>query len=514
MTQARFAASLFRSVTRRFTADVETRKLRLYYCLSDSQAMPRYLLIGVLIALSFNVRADDSLSVANLARIRDAAMHSDYAYKELAILTDQIGPRLSGSIQAQAAVKQTAAALKQLGLNVGLVPVSVPHWVRGYAHAALVDYPGRPSGVLQRLAIAALGNSPATPKNGITAAVLVVHDFDELQLHAAQVRGRIVLFDAPFDQNLADNGYANTAYLQVAQYRFNGPAQAARLGAVAALVSAAGGGDDHLPHTGMTVWTHGDHRIPAASLAQADAALIDRLAQRGPVRLHLVMTSHRLPNVQSHDVLADLRGSSEPDQVVIVSGHLDSWDLATGAQDDAVGVVAAMGVAAVFKQLNLHPRRTLRVVAWMNEENGLSGAHAYVQDLAASLPDHVAAIESDNGSGRPLGIAADILPQDAYSLASVFTALHPLGVSVFTQLDQSPGADIAPLAAVGVPGFAPLVDTRHYFDVHHSAADTLDQVDPENLRRQVAVMAVLSWWLANADILTRLPQSAAEAGGD
>lgn len=475
--------------------------------------MPRFLLMSVLLLLALDVRADDSLSAANLTRIRDTAMASDYAYRELSVLTEQIGPRLTGSSQAQAAVIQTSAALKQLGLNVRLLPVTVPHWVRGHAQASLVDYPGRPSGGLQTLAIAALGNSPATPIKGITATVLVVHDFDQLQTQAEQVRGRIVVFDVPFDQHLADNGYANTAYRQVALYSFNGPAQAARLGAVAALVSSACGGNDRLPHTGMTVWPGGGHRIPAAALATADVALIDRLAQRGTVRLHLVITSHNLPDVQSDDVLADLHGSSEPDQVVIVSGHLDSWDLATGAQDDAVGVAAAMGVAAVFKQLGLHPKRTLRVVAWMNEENGLSGAQAYARDLLNSIPDHVAAIESDNGAGRPLGIAADILPQDAYSLAPVFKALRPLGVTIFTQLGRSPGADIAPLVAGGVPGFAPLVDTRHYFDVHHSADDTLDRVDPENLRRQVAVMAVLSWWLTNADVLTRLPQSAV-GGGD
>lgn len=475
--------------------------------------MPRFVLMSVLLLLTLNVWADDSLSAANLARIRNAAMASDYAYKELSILTDQIGPRLAGSAPAEAAVRQTAMALEQLGLNVGFVAVTVPHWVRGQAQATLVDYPRRPPDVQQRLAIAALGNSPATPENGITATVLVVHDFDELQSQAARVKGSIVVFNVPFDQHLADNGYADTAYRQVAQYRFNGPAQAARLGAVAALVSSAGGGD-HQPHTGMTVWPSGDRRIPAGALATADAALIDRLAQQGRVRLHLMMTSRTLPDVQSHNVVADLRGSSAPDQVVIVSGHLDSWDLGTGAQDDAVGVAAAMGVAAVFKQLGLHPKRTLRVVAWMNEENGLSGAQAYARNLAASIPNHVAAIESDNGSGRPFGIAADILSQDAYSLAPVFAALRPLGISVFSLLPRSPGADITPLVAGGVPGFAPLVDTRHYFDVHHSANDTLDRVDPDNLRRQVAVMAVLSWWLANADPFSRLPTRVFEPGGD
>lgn len=471
--------------------------------------MLRPLSISVLLLLALNARADDSLSPATLARIRDKAMASDYAYSELSILTDQIGARMAGSPQAETAVNQAATALKLLGLNVGLLPVTVPHWVRGHAHASIVDYPGRPSGATHPLEISALGNSPATPHGGVTAPVLVVHDFDQLQMEAEQVRDHIVVFDVPFDQNLADNGYANTAYRQVAKYRLDGPAEAARLGAVAALVSSAGGGNGHLPHTGMTVWPLGRRHIPAAALASADAALIDRLASRGTLRLHLSLTPHTLPEVESHDVLADLPGRDAPQQVVLVSGHLDSWDLATGAQDDAVGVAVAMGVVAVFKELDLHPRRTLRIVAWMNEENGLSGAKGYRDALAASLSDHVAVIESDNGAGRPLGIAADIMPQDAAILAPVFDALRPLGATILTQLDHAPAADIGPLAAAGIPAFAPLVDTRHYFDVHHSAEDTLDRVDPEFLRRQVAVTAVLTWWLTNADAPTRLPPNPA-----
>lgn len=477
--------------------------------------MLRALLLPSLSLLALTVHADDALSPATLARIRNAAMNSSYAYSELAILTDQIGGRLAGSPQAQAAVIQTAAALKQLGLNVGLLPVLVPHWIRGAASATLIDYPGRPAGVTQPITVAALGDSPPTPKQGLTARLLVVHDFDDLQMHAAQVRGRVVLFDVPFDQHLADNGYANTAYRQVALFRNHGPAAAARLGAVAALVSSAGGGDPRLPHVGMTLWSPDGRHIPCAAVSAADVSLIDQLVRQGSVRLHLLLTPSMLPPLQSHDVLADLPGRDLRRQVVIISGHLDSWDLATGAQDDAVGVAVAMGVAAVFHQLDLHPRRTLRVVAWMNEEDGLSGARAYREALVDSLPYHVAAMESDNGSGRPLGIAARILPQDAAALAPVFDALRPLGATILTQLDKSPSADIAPLVAAGVPGFAPLVDTRHYYDVHHSAADTLEHVDPLQLRRQVAVMAVLAWWLCNADAPQRLPVATdISSGGD
>ncbi|TAM13065.1 MAG: M20/M25/M40 family metallo-hydrolase [Nevskiaceae bacterium] len=453
---------------------------------------------------------NDALSAARLATIRDAALQSKYALRETFILANQIGPRLPGSVQAAAAARQIADAMGTLDLKVQTIPAPVPQWQRGTADAAVVEYAGRPAGVEQPLDIAALGNSPATPQAGITAPILMVRSYDELQANAKQAAGRIVVFDVPFDRQLAASGYATTAYERVAHYRMHGPAMAAQLGAVAALVRSSGGAHYRLVHTGMTVWDGVDHPIPAASVTGEDADLLESLAVRGPVQIHLDLRPISGPTVQEDTVVGDLPGIERPDEIVIVSGHYDSWDLGTGAQDNASGVAAAMGVAAVFHQLRLKPKRTVRIVAWANEENGLTGASAYRAAMARSLDRHVGAIENDTGTGRPFGIAANITPESAAQLAPVFEALSTIDASFLVRSAQPVAADIGLLTAAGVPGFAPLVDMSHYFDIHHTAADTFDKVDSDNLRRQVAIQAVLAWWLANADPLPRLPATAAD----
>ena len=439
---------------------------------------------------------EDPASAPMLAQIRAAAMKSDWAFEHLATLTDTIGPRLSGSPQLSAAVAQVAAAMRTLTEKTWLQPARVPHWVRGEERAELTDYPGRPAGLVQRLHLTALGGSGSTPATGINARVIVIHDFDELKARAAEVRGSIVLYESRFDQRLADNGEAGTAYGQSGLYRFVGPAEAASLGARAALVRSIGGADYRLPHTGATRWRDGQAPIPAAALSAEDADLIERLASTGPVSMQLVLTPQTLPDADSANVIADWPGRESPGEVVIVSGHLDSWDLATGATDDGVGVMAAAGVIAVLRELDLHPRRTIRFIAWTNEENGGRGAKAYAESVRDALGSQVAAIESDEGAGRSLGILAAVAEESLAALKPVVAALAPIGATALTRRTGEVGADIAPLQAGGVPGFAPLVDARHYFDYHHTAADTLDKVNPENLRTQVATMAVLAYFLA------------------
>jgi Zn-dependent M28 family amino/carboxypeptidase len=437
-----------------------------------------------------------SVDAATLARIRDAAMSSDWAWQRLADLTDKIGPRISGSAQLSAAVIQVADAMRSLGARVSLQPAKVPHWVRGDERAELVEYPGRPAGITQRLHLTALGGSGATPAGGVTARVIVVHDFDELKARAAEVRGNIVLFPVRFNQRLADNGDANDAYGQAVHYRAAGPSAAAALGAAAALVRSVGGADFRLPHTGATVWTEGQAPIAAAALTAEDADLVARLAALGPVTLKLVLTPQTLPDADSNNVIADWPGREKPGEYVIVSGHLDSWDLATGAIDDGVGAMAAAGVIEILRQLDLHPRRTVRFIGWTNEENGGRGAKAYFASVGKTVDSHVAAIESDEGAGRSFGIAAALTPQSVATLQPVLDALGPIGATGFSRKEGELGADISPLQEAGVPGFAPWVDARHYFDYHHTAADTLDKVDPQNLRTQVATMAVLAYYLA------------------
>jgi hypothetical protein len=437
---------------------------------------------------------------ATLGRIRDAAMSSDWAWQHLAALTDRIGPRLSGSPQLEAAVLQVSQAMQGLQAQVRLQPVKVPHWVRGAEEAELTDYPGRPAGLSQRLHLTALGSSAATPAAGLTLPIIVVHDFAELARRAAEVPGKVVLFETKFDQRLADNGQAGAAYGQAGSVRFGGPAAAAALGAAAVLVRSIGGADFRLPHTGVTTWKPGQAPIPAAALAAEDADLVTRLAAQGPVTLRLLLTPQTLPDADSHNVIADWPGREKPEEVVVVSGHLDSWDLGTGATDDGVGVISAAAVIEVLRELGLHPRRTIRFIAWANEENGGRGSKAYFDSLGADMQGialQSAAIESDFGAGRTIGVEAAVTESSLATLKPVMQALAPIGATVLSRRDGEMGADIEPLQAMGVPGFAPFVDSRHYFDYHHTAADTLDKVDPQNLKSQVATMAVLAYFLAD-----------------
>jgi carboxypeptidase Q len=435
-------------------------------------------------------------TLSALAQVRTAAMNSDWAWKRLEDLTDKIGPRLSGSTQQAAAITQVADAMRALGAQVTLQPAKVPHWVRGEERAELTDYPGRPGGVSQPLHLTALGGSSATAATGLAARVIVVRDFDELHARAGEIRGNIVLFESRFDQRLADNGNAGAAYEQAGEYRFRGPAEAASLGAAAALVRSIGGADYRLPHTGTTIWKDRQAPIPAAALAAEDADLIVRLAARGPVAMKLVLTPQTLPDADSFNVIADWPGRELPKEYVVVSGHLDSWDLGTGATDDGIGAMAAAGVIQVLQQLNLHPRRTIRFIGWTNEENGGRGSKAYFESVSKTLDGQCAAMESDEGAGRALGINAAVAQDSLAKLQPAIDALKPLGATVLQAREGELGADIAPLQAAGVPGFSPLVDTRHYFDYHHTAADTLDKVDPVNLKSQVATMGVLAYYLA------------------
>ncbi|MGZ8318568.1 MAG: M20/M25/M40 family metallo-hydrolase [Telluria sp.] len=435
---------------------------------------------------------------AALVKIRDAALASDWAYERLADMTDLIGPRLSGSAGEAAAVKQVADAMRKLGATVTLQPVKVPHWERGAETAELVDYKGRPQGVTQRVVLTGLGGSGATPAAGLTAQVIVVRSFDELKARAVEVKGRIVLFDVPFDQYMADRGLAGPAYGQGSQYRSNGPRMAAELGAVAALVRSVGGANYRIAHTGAT--RLGDNaRIPAAAVSVEDAMLMSRLAARGPMAMRLVLTPKIHPDADSFNVIADFQGTDKKDEIVIVSGHLDSWDLGTGAHDDGGGVASAMAVIDTLKKLDYRPRRTIRFIAWANEENGTRGARGYLETNKDKFEKHIAAIESDNGVGRPFGMRMSVGPQAVKLFAPLQAVLQPMGAGAFRREDVLGTGDLSGLELAGVPSFAPLLDTSTYFHYHHTAADTLDKVDKEDLRRNVALMTATAWFLANMD---------------
>jgi hypothetical protein len=465
------------------------------------QRMSRTLVLTLLAASLFCAgahAASPGNDPAALNKIRDTALRRDWAYQRLADLTDLIGPRLSGSAGEAAAVTQVAEAMRKLGAKVTLQPVKVPHWVRGAESAELVDYKGRPAGVTQKVVLTALGGSGATPEAGLSAPVVVVRSLDELQARAAEVKGRIVLFDVPFDQFMADRGLAGQAYGQVVKYRGGGTRMAADLGAAAVLVSSAGGANFRLPHTGSSGLQEGA-RIPAAAVAVEDALLMSRLAARGPLSMKLVLTPKILPDADSFNVIADFPGTDKADEIVIVSGHLDSWDLGTGANDDAAGVVSAMAVVDTLKKLDFAPRRTIRVIAWANEENGTRGASTYVEANRALAPKHFAAIETDGGSGRPFGMRHSAPYAAVKSFAPLQASLEGMGAAAMQRGDVLGTGDLSGLEQLGVPCFSPLIDGADYFNYHHTAADTLDKVNPDNLKRHVALVTGYTWYLANME---------------
>jgi carboxypeptidase Q len=437
---------------------------------------------------------------AEMAKLRDAALASDYAYKQLAHLANNIGPRLSGSPQAATAVEYVAAELRKLGADVKIEKIMVPHWVRGEERAELVDYPGMSPKTTQKIVLTALGGSVATPADGVTAEVLVVRDIQQLHnTPRQQVQGKLVVFTKQYDQRMAQAGESFSAYGLAVTERGSGATEAARLGAVAAVIRSVGGANYRLPHTGALRYASEVTKIPAAAAASEDIDAIEDLAKQGTVRMHLLLTPQALPDAESANIIADVKGSEHPEEIVLVGGHLDSWDLGRGAIDDGAGVAAAMQVLQSIKQSGMKPKRTIRVIAFMNEENGGRGSAGYVAAHEPEMPNHVGAIEMDNGAGHALGITAHASVDSIAKIQLAAGVLEAQGAGIIRYTPTSPGADVSRLDQKGVPTFAPHNDGRKYFDYHHTAADTLDKVDAHELQENASVLAVLSWYLANAE---------------
>ena len=421
------------------------------------------------------------------ARIIAAATADSAAWKRLATLTDTFGPRLSGSDNLEAAHEWILAEMRRDGLdNVKGEPVMVPRWVRGEERADLTaPFP-------DRLPMLGLGGSIGTPAGGIEAEVLVVTSFDELRARCAEARGKMVLFDVPF-----------TNYGQTVQYRAQGAINAGRCGAVASLIRSVASATMATPHTGSMAYADSVPRIPAAALTWEDAARIHRMTDRGQrVRVRLQMAAQTLPDRRSQNVMAELRGRERPEEVIVMGGHTDSWDVGQGAMDDGGGVVAAWEAVRILKQLGLRPRRTIRVVGWTNEENGLRGGNGYRDAHRAEMANHVLAIESDGGTFQPLGFGFTG-KHDAYAvLRSVGPLLESIGAGAITR--GGGGADIAPMRPFGVPMMSLNVDGTRYFHYHHTEADTMDKISPVELARCVAAMAVMAYVVA--EMPERLPR--------
>ncbi|MCC6358659.1 MAG: M20/M25/M40 family metallo-hydrolase [Phycisphaerales bacterium] len=428
------------------------------------------------------------------ARIIASVEKGNDGWRKLEHLCLRIGHRLSGSESHTQALEWARKTLEADGHeNVRIDPVEVSRWVRGEESLEMIE-PRR-----ARLAMLGLGGSVATPPEGITAEVVSVPDQDALaELGEEKIRGKIVLFDVPMSGGGESRG---SGYGTAARYRGMGARWASEYGAVAALVRSATTRSLRTPHTGAMNYFDAKVRIPTCSVSTEDAEMITRLQAAGvTVRVTLKMNAKTDEKpAPSGNVIAELRGRERPEEVVVIGGHIDSWDVGQGAHDDGGGCVTMMEALNVLRKLELRPRRTIRVVLFTNEENGLAGGRDYAKRYADVLKDHVAAIESDNGTFAMLGIGCtiDAARREAADarLKEILELLKPLGAET---LDPSGGgADIGPMRDAGVPLLSPRVDMTHYFDYHHTEADTLDKVNPEHLNKKIGAMAILSYILAD-----------------
>jgi len=449
-----------------------------------TRALPGALALALLagVPLPLTAQSPDTLDEyrAPAERLIDAATSDHFAWRRLAELTDTFGHRLSGSPQLEGAIRWAVAEMTRDGLeNVRTEKVMVPKWVRGRESAEIVS-PAR-----RDLVMLGLGNSVGTPPEGIEAELLVVRSFAELETKAEHVRGRIVLFNVPFTHYGATYGI-----------RADGPSRAARHGAVAALVRSVAPPGLRLPHTGALVYAEDAPQIPGAAIPTEDADRLQRMANRGSrIVVRLTMEAHFEADVESANVIGELVGREKPDEIVVVGGHLDSWDVGDGASDDGGGCVVTWEALRLMKKLGLRPRRTVRVVLWTNEENGLRGALAYRDAHRAELARHVLMLESDGGVFRPVGFGFTGSAPARQTVQSIARLLRGIGADWIGPVGG--GADIEPSMEVGnIPGMS-LEVRGDYFHIHHTIADTVDKIDPADMAASAAAVAVMTYVVAD-----------------
>jgi carboxypeptidase Q len=415
------------------------------------------------------------------ARLIGEALGSTFAWDRLAVLTDTIGHRLSGSPALERAIEWAVAEMVRDGLeNVRAERVMVPKWVRGQESAEIIE-PAHHS-----ITMLGLGDSVGTKSDGVQGEVLVVDSFEELDAKSSAARGRIVLFNVPF-----------TTYGETVRFRSAGPSRAARHGAVAALVRAVGPAGLRTPHTGALQYAGDAPKIPAAAIATEDADRIERMTDRKEkVVVRLKMEAHFDADAESANVVGEIRGRELPDEIVVVGAHLDSWDVGAGATDDGGGCVVTWEALRLMKKLNLRPRRTVRVVLFTNEENGGRGGQAYRDQHRAELAKHVLMLESDGGVFRPLGVGftgSDAARDTVKSIATLLTGIAADQVNA-----GGGGADIGPsVQEAHIPAMSLDVDGSKYFLIHHTPADTIDKIDPVEMAKCAAVVAVMAYVIAD-----------------
>jgi carboxypeptidase Q len=422
-----------------------------------------------------------------IRRIYDEALSKGRSYEMLEYLTTKVGPRLSGSPGAAAAVEWSRNVMEEFGFDtVYLQPVMVPHWVRGEREMARIIN-SKKMGTVD-LAICALGNSVGTGPSGITANVVEVKNFDELKLLGeAKIKGKIVFFNRPMDPTKI---HAFAAYGGAVNQRGSGASEAAKYGAIGVIVRSMGLNQEDYPHTGALNYTPNIPKIPAIAVSTKHAEVLSKLL-KDDASLQLYVETHcqMLPDAPSYNVIGELRGSQFPNEIIAVGGHLDSWDLGQGAHDDGTGCVQSIEVLRLFKAMGIKPKRTLRAVMFMNEENGLRGGREYAKQAEAKKEKHLAAIESDRGGFTPRGFTMSATDEVKTKIKNWKPLLEPYGLADFSQ--DGGGADISPLAPQGVTLIGYLPDSQRYFSYHHTPEDTFDKVDKRELELGAASMTAL-----------------------
>lgn len=444
------------------------------------------LLLILLIGVPALINAQSSQDGESLKQIYDEALKNGKSFDMLTELCTKIGPRLSGSPNAAAAVEWSRHMMEKNGFDsVWLQPVMVPHWVRGDKEVARVLNSKKHG--LVNLNICALGGSPNTGPSGITSQVLEVKNFDELKALGSKVQGKIIFFNRPMDPTKI-NTFA--AYGGAVDQRGGGAVEAAKLGAVAVIVRSMGVNLEDYPHTGGVRYSNDVKKIPAVAVSTKHAELLSSLLkEEKDLQVYLETHCETLPDAPSFNVIGQINGSEYKDEIIAIGGHLDSWDLAQGAHDDGAGCVQSIEVLRLFKELGIKPKRTIRAVMFMNEENGLRGGQKYAELAKAKNEKHIAAIESDEGGFTPRGFTMtgpDAIKNKIKSWKPLF---EPYGLTDFEH--PGGGADIGPLGSQEVPLIGYLPDSQRYFDYHHTPVDTIDKVSPRELELGAASMAAL-----------------------